>query len=355
MLEPKYDEDGIKVYSSEGEKIVVIKADEKCFVYNTEKFDLILEFNATEFTTDCSRYIFNDDNKTLYIFKDGQLKTTINNCNFESIGYYQNDYYFTYCNTDYKEVVCNYDGLEIKSNLTDIIIGNNFMYAEEDYETVYVYDKDKLIKTIENYSIEYSGDTNCDFVILENEDNYFNIFDKKGELKNQTSYYSAYSDTESERSSYKLSGDIKYGLYSLKEKGTNKCVSIMSDDRIIDSNNLIFESYIYDYDMDSYNKQYIVDRNVESGKYCVVDKNCKLIFENIEYSTSYNAVYMCSSMGYIGVHDRSNERYSIYDYNNNKNIFESNSKIDYVKDYKIFETKDKIYSLDGKVIYEIKE
>ena len=82
LLEPIYEEDSIKVYSSEGEKVLVIQVDGKCLAYDTETFDIILEFDATDFVTDCSSYIFNKDNKTLYIIRDGIIKTTINNCNF---------------------------------------------------------------------------------------------------------------------------------------------------------------------------------------------------------------------------------------------------------------------------------
>ena len=354
LLEPIYEEESIKVYSNEGYKVVVIKVDDKCFAYNVETFDIILEFDATDFVTDCDRYIFNKDDKTLYIIRDGKIKTTINKCNFGSIGYYQNDYYFTYHDDNYKNVVCNYDGVEIKSNLSDVIMGKDFMYAEEHYNTIYVYDKDKLVKTLEKYSIENSGVTNSDFVILENENKYYNIFDKKGELINTTNYYSSFADSESERKIYKLSGNIEQGLYSLKESGTNKYISIMSDGQIIDSNNLGFESYIYDYDVDAYNEEYIIARNLESKNFCLVNRERKIIFDNIEYSPNYNASYMCSNLGYIGVHDRNNGKYNIYDYKNNKVIIESDSKINYVKDYKIFKTTEKIYSLDGKVIYEIK-
>ncbi len=358
LIEPKYEEDDIKVYTGEGDDIAIIRVGENNYVYNANDLSLICEFKGKSIETDYNSYIYIEDSKTLYIFKNSKLKFEKTNVDFEYILYmedYINSDYFAYSDSNGNYTVYNYEGKEILNNKSNVIIGKDFLFASDYNDNkVDVYNKDKLIKTIENYKIESSDYTNGNAVILKDSDGYYSIFDKTANKISDKKYYTTNADSEQYRNSYKLSGAVEQGTYSLIEAGTNNYIAVLPTGKIINTVNLIYQSLLYDYDTENYTDKFIMVENSETGKNSIINEEGKIVIENISYSFGSDLRYMCSKLNYICVPDEESGKSIVYDYKSNKKVIEAEGEILYKKEYRIFETDNKIFSLEGKAIYEMK-
>ena len=119
LIEPNYDEDDIKVYlKTRNAKFIIIQIGDKCSVYDTKNFSLIVEFVGKEIETDYIRWISCKDSNTLYFFTGYKLQFKKDNCkaeryfdiDFSNVNYsdyYDNNdiYYFAYYDSDKKYVV----------------------------------------------------------------------------------------------------------------------------------------------------------------------------------------------------------------------------------------------------------
>ena len=370
LIEPNYDEDEIQIYFKyKNAKFIIIQIGDKCSVYDTKDFSLIVEFVGKEIETDYIRWVSCKDSNTLYFFTGYKLQFKKDNCKAERNfaidfsnssypDYYNNNEicYFAYYCSDKKYVVCDGKGNEIASNKSNLILGKDFMFAEEN-GNIYVYNKDKLVKTIENYSIDRPGNTSGSCAVLKNSDGYYDVFDKNGEKKSTDKYYTTNAKSEEERKSCILSGIVEQGIYSLAISGeTNKYVAVLPSGEIVDTGNLVYVDFLYDYDKGDYSNEFIIAKDVVNDKYDIVDIKGNIIIDNILHNSEYRDCYVCSNLNYIITKDKDTDTYIAYNYKDKRNVIEAktDTMLEYVKEYNIFKTNKEIYSLDGKVIYELK-